>query len=197
MAVFLPGKLLYLAHHGVASWATTEALRSLGGQYVDIGLDHTAIGASHHASFDDVRRHIAYDGEIVVSTVRSHYDVWLSEWWRQSPTEPLVDYLTRVHGGDRLPFRRWQRTPGVLFWHVAPSKLLLRYETLAEDWRQLTDRLDLPPTPLPKKNVSTGRNTNPHDRESIAFIDEVYGEEIAALGYAGTAPPSRSIRRSR
>jgi hypothetical protein len=183
VAALLPGKLLYLAHHGVASWATTEALLKLGGVYVDVGLDSAGIGLSHHATFDVVKQHCDYRGELVVSCVRDHHDVWIAEWCRSDRRLPLDDYLARLHEGGRLPFPRWQQRAGKLFWHADQSQVLMRYESLEEHWRGLLERLELPHIHLPRVNLSADKPALAHSARSRALIHEIYGDELRELGY--------------
>jgi hypothetical protein len=183
MAVLVKGKFLYLSHHAVASWATTEALRTIGGEYVDVGIDHERIGNSHHAPFESVVRHCDYRGEPVVCTVRHHYEAWITEWCRDGRTMEFQPWLEGRISETVVAFPRWQTDPRRFFWHVQHSHVILRYEQLERDWRELLAGVGLEFLELPPVNVSRDRPRRIHTPATLRLINRVYGQEMRELGY--------------
>ncbi len=182
MAVFIKGKLLYLAHTRVASWATTKALCQIGGKYVQTG--QSGGGRGHHALFPEVIKYIEYEDEPVVCTVRNHYDALVS-WWlkytREGRGQPDFLLFLKSHL-DNSPFIQENR---LFSRHLCYADHVLRYESLETDLNTLLERVALPRVKLEHINTTAGKlhYSTYYTTEIKAFVADFFAEELAALGY--------------
>ena len=191
MAVFFPGKFLYLAHTRVASRATSALLQNMGGIYVDTG--QSGGGRGHHAHFYDAVKHCDYSGETVVCTVRNHFDA-LVTWWlsfnrknNNSNSYSFYQFLCNLVERDTTFMTLFDN--GQIKWfyrHLRWSNYILRYETLQEDLDTLFEIYNLPKSILPRINVSEGRKPTGwyYTQDSRNKVRQLFHDEMQELQYS-------------
>lgn len=94
---------------------------------------------------------------------------------------PLDEFLRRFSGTGMLRSQTWWLRD---FGGSIPLDHIGRFETLAEDFKEVCKAIDLPQTTLPHEIMGSGDEYRQHyDENSANLIAEVYGEEIEMFGY--------------
>ena len=192
MAVLFPGKFLYLAHTRVGSRATVAMLKAAGGEEVDTGL--SGGGRGHHAHFWNVVRHSDYRGEMVVCTVRNHFEA-LVTWWMSFNRKgnncnqySFGEFLTELVARDECFMTQMKN--GQTWWfhrHARWSDHILRHETLQHDLNILMQFHGLPPRDLPR-NVNVTPDRPPTRSFYTPFlrakVEQMFRDEMKHYGYS-------------
>jgi len=168
MAVFIPGKLVYLANPRTASVATRDTLMQIEG---------AQLAGAHHATLAEVE---GYEGESVGATVRNPYDVLVS-WFLQLPEPTLAMFLREY---DHYPFLGGD--PPDLFWQCASATRVLRWENLQQDLDAWFTELGIRPLKLVRENVTESKNrpwVDYYDAEAIQAANERFGHIVDKWGY--------------
>ncbi len=182
MAVYIPNKLVYLAHTRVASNATVNALGQIGAIYIDTG--EWGGGTGHHAVFPEIIKHFPFDDELRVSTVRNHYDALVTWWIRYTQKgKGNPDFLEFLK--DKVADSPFVKDNRLYNRHLPYTDHVLRYENLQADLDALLLSLALPKVELQAINVTLGKqNYATYYTPAIKdFVDDIFGDEIQELGY--------------
>ncbi len=112
---------------------------------------------------------------------------WFIEPWHGLHTgmcfAELCRWLDTPCGSDAFADRHWlSQSRQVAAADGRMPDFLGRYETLEADWRAVTERLRLPPVPLPHLNVG-GAGLAAEAGESAALLRRRYAEDFALGGY--------------
>ena len=102
----------------------------------------------------------------------------------------LCRWLDTTCGSDAFADRHWlSQSRQVAAADGRMPDFLGRYETLEADWREVTERLRLPPVPLPRLNVNDAGLAGEAglDGDIAALLRRRYAEDFALGGY-GVAP---------
>lgn len=117
--------------------------------------------------------------EMIVTTVRNPYDVIVT-WWLRA---------TRGEGSFAKFIREYNRKPqldnGEIFTHAKHCDVVMRYESLDENFRDLLEVLELPQFEIPVDNTTPGKAAwrTYYDDEALDAVDLRFGVEIEGLGY--------------
>ena len=182
--------------------ADPEALLIRERSIDEIHARHPGVGT--YFSFAFVRepagraRSFFADKHLLARTDPNAYRWFIESWYGlrlgMSFAE-FCEWLAAPWGSDAFADRHWlsqsrqiARADGTL------PDFLGRYERLERDWRIVTERLGLPPTPLPRLNATDRRPRENHppgatavDPQSATLLRQRYAADYALGGY-GDAP---------
>lgn len=164
----------FLAMPRTASKSCRDALRQLGAETV----------GGHHdiTQFDEVVK----PGDLVISTVRNHWD-WLASFWELNSCPGKFDrYVPKLCRESEWIRRNPDRTRCELFWKYAPrSTVILRFERVEREFRQALIDHGFPD--IGKLPASTEKKARPYQsyygRSTQQLVENKFGEEIAKYGY--------------
>ena len=181
-------------------WTGRRTTRELWGGLVSTYSNRYQTGGLQHLQAAQIRHAVGrglFDRCFRFSVVRNPWDKAVSQYASMVRSRPdllaFLDfasipsfdaYLERI---GRRPHVQWLPQKPFLVDTDGRTPLvdtILRFETMAGDWAALAGRLDLPGT-LGHRNASERRPYQDYysDR-SIGVVGDLYGEDIAAFGYA-------------
>lgn len=170
MAYLIEGEhkvLVYCANYRVGSVATGNTLINMG-----------AIQQGGHHGTPDVLP----PGSVVAQTVRSHFDVIVSFWFKDNH-HCLTEYVEMILDGHH----RFLRPDG--FYSRFPWDFVMMYNTLQHEFDQLCLYVGLPQTTLdagPRNKSTKPTEVKAEslfsDRLKQKVIDR-YGHELEKIGY--------------
>ena len=115
---------------------------------------------------------------------------WFIEPWHGLRTgmclAELCRWLETPCGADAFADRHWlSQSRQLAAGDGRMPDFIGRYETLEADWRALSERLRLPPVPLPRLNVSAAGPADEAgpDRDIAALLRRRYAADFALGGY--------------
>jgi hypothetical protein len=199
VAVLLPEKFIFLAHPHTGSSAMVLALQDVFPEALDL--------RPHHMSLDDVkgkpgavrmeqisrrrervwtpRKQVGdYDPDVVrkfvkgtehvFSVVRNPYDFLASCYVRRGRGQSFSAFVKSYR---QDPYIR----DGKIYYHLADSQNVLRYENLQEELNQMMAHLGLPGVPLQRHNVTADKKPweSYYDPTSYAIVNERFGAEFS------------------
>ena len=119
------------------------------------------------------------------TTVRNHWDALISWAFKKYRMEPKVwdqSVFDRVFEGNR-----WIQEDKLWWLHLNEADVVLRYETLQEDFNSLLSKHGISPPVLLRENIGRERNGRPYwmfyNIETKQYIYDKFKEEINLLGY--------------
>jgi mitochondrial fission protein ELM1 len=164
----------FLAMPRTASTACRDALRKIGA--VDVG--------GHHCIKQ--YREVVRPGDVVVTTIRNHWDWFSSFWSLNSCPDKFHQFVRRTVRNSEWVKRNPDCTVCQLYWQFVPlANYVIRYEDGIED--QLNKALasmELPTVKL--EQVGKKKDRHYHEYYTPATVDFVYRhfkDEIDAMGY--------------
>lgn len=171
-------RLIYLAHPRTGSRSVAKAMQALG--FVKLGAHHDGPRDQHLPTTN---------GYTLFTNVRNHWDT-LTSWFYQARGQAddpkfTVKWLRSWFASNPSYFRLPR-----LFWFLEehPEAVVLRYETLQEDFHNFLDLYNLGETALPHVGLNNWRKGRLYTEviapEVREFIAETFADEIAQLGYA-------------
>jgi len=174
-------RLVYLAHPRTASNATAHVLEGIGFR--------RRLPANHHARLSSPSAQKVVTDRLewcVFTTVRNHWDATASWMFvKPYPAKPpwsLDDVQTFCSKS------KWIRDGNRFWFHAPDADVILRYETLQEDFDALLSAHGLEPQVLELVNVGKDRSGRDYRElfldEAAAYIGEYFAEEITEYGYA-------------
>ncbi len=181
MAALVPGRLIYLRTPHTASTVVERALVR--------GIDGAVSVVPGHATLDRFRdrriraasgKRVRITGtELVATTIRNPYDVMITAWISTTAKRmPLAEFIRTFDGKHQL-------AGGSLFTRAEQSDIIMRHETLADDFASMLERLRFPSLTLKRDNVT--RNKQPwrtyYDEDSLTAMRDRFGDETEAHGY--------------
>lgn len=164
-------KLAYIAHPRTASQTTSKTL-------VDkLGFK---LHASHHQYYDPLD-----PAWLIFATVRNPFDLLVSWWYlevhKTKQEETFPHYIHRRVNDPNYYMRKG------LFFGQYLCKEILHFENLQEEFNQLMLKVGLPPTEIPRRNVSDARKgrdfASYYTPELIDLVVEKFGDDIRNNGY--------------
>lgn len=173
-------RIVYLANPKTASISTSMAL------HMHAGFTTHRIHRQHHARLE---RSMG-EGWIVCTTVRNHFDAFVSWYFhlnRQEQQPFSVTFLDDLVG-ERDKTNHYFPDPDRL-WHYQAefATHLLHFENLEAELNNVLALRGLSPVELPRENVSLSRKHRPyqdfHTPETRVWVEDRYGREMAELGY--------------
>lgn len=171
MSVIIPGKLIYICNARVGSYSIVDVLRQIPGSIAT---------KNHHAPLADIPNQTG--DEVVVCSVRNHFDTIASWWANQGMPE---DFTAWIRNFDYHPHVK----DGKLF-ALGAGHIHMCYEHMEDDLIRLvvSSGLHIPGGPLfkmPKLNVTKGRIPTEllfNSKSAKAVVDR-FGEEMEEYGY--------------
>lgn len=154
--------LIFCANPRTGSTAVAKALRDMGATIID----------GHHRP----PRYIP-SGAIVCQTVRSHWDVLNSLWFRGRPTGKFEHFIEAVCAGRyELATVPMYQFKGITF--------NMRYETLQADFTQVCVSAGLNPPQLPVTPTRTSQPASETFKDSglIRLVQKTYDNEMYKFG---------------
>lgn len=174
MYIHETAKLIYLASPRTASYATSDVLVE---RY---GFDGPNRG-DHHRPLQEPPG----DGWFIFTTVRNHFDAFVSMWFHWSQPTPFGrEFIEHSWLNHQTLFPCHKQLYGL---HAPVCNRLLRYERLNEDLNALLRQRGLEPCKIPWKNDGIRRQKVPYqticDHESRLYIEDRFREELRQLNY--------------
>jgi hypothetical protein len=166
-------KILFLEQPRTGNRAVGQWLLQCGGRKVGQGRHHI-LGVD----FEKYRK----ESIRVVSTVRNHWDYIISWYhfsrWSEGWKGTFEQFIEFLATRDDRFFK-----PGKFFWCYQPlSEIVMRYETLAEDFAHVLGRAD--PVDLPKVGLSVRKPYREYYDSYVANkVHDIWGDEIEDWGY--------------
>jgi len=170
-------KLAFIAHPKTASSSTRNALRELGVKKF----------GTHHEVKEKWCTPVLEAGGKVACTVRNPYDLMVS-WY--------FHYMKRRGDETRESFKEWMpvqlSNPNHyiregLFFGTKWCNVVMRFETLQQDFDALLSSVGMTPTTLEPFNVSHNRESRPYqemyDDQLKSLVKYHFGAELAEHGY--------------
>lgn len=141
-------------------------------------------GGSHHRFLIQVP-----DGWSVASTVRNHWDTWLS-WWHYAEHHKQDNYFnpTWIKRHQKNHTKAYFPDPYRLFGQYDQRNVTLRFETLEDDLSEwLGEEVKLRLLNPSKSREARGDYWR-YDDETRAFVAQRFEREIEELGYEWPGP---------
>lgn len=163
----------YLAMPRTASKATRDAFKEAGG--VIVGGHHTI----------EEYRTTVQEGDLVMSTVRNHWDWFVSFWYLQSCPDRFDRFVPRLCRNSEWIERNPTCTECRLFWKYSPfSTVILRYERLQECLDKTMSEHGFPLLKLKQEGKPKPRPYQTYYKQRIVQqIYDRFGKEIEHYGY--------------
>lgn len=159
--------LIYCANYRVASTATGATLvNTYGGEMV----------GSHHSPPPD---EMDLTGCLVAETVRNHFDVFVSLWYKEGRKKEFNEWME-----DILEGRHKFISPTKLYGRF-PSNVVLRYENLQFEFENLCLWAGLPQKKL-ERNTTTREESGwqkYYNTRNYNRVKTTYKEELEHYGY--------------
>ena len=134
----------------------------------------------HHATLSDVQKYLT-GNELIVTTVRNHWDTVVSWWFLNNRYLPLYRFVDE-YGHDC--YARGNK----LWWLHDKVDFIMRYETLQDDLNIVLLSLGLPALELTVENVTAGKDRlhymKYYDAKSFWRVYDRFKEEIDFYGYS-------------
>lgn len=177
--------MVYLAHPKTASQSTKAVLLDDGFVLSDKMGDSrpSKCGSKRTGHHRELVEHPGPEWT-VVTTIRNHFDAWVS-WWAYSSRDGEEfdpDFIRRIR--DRNPMY-WPEENLMWGMHGRFADRILRYESIENDISVLLGK----DVTLPRKNVSKKRRERPYrefydgNEETREYIQSLFGDEIQRYGY--------------
>lgn len=150
--------------------ATTSALAKLpGAQFTP---------RNHHAKLEDIR-HLLTGGEVIVTTVRNHWDAVASWWLLDARRLSLWNFIDNYNHSHYAKGRK-------LWWLHPEATHILKYESIQADLDNLLISLDLEPIKILKENVTQDKThyLDYYSKCTYQKVLEHFYDEIIFYGYA-------------
>ena len=170
MAVLIPGKLLYLCQPRTGSMATCTALMQLPGAIEP---------RNHHISFAEVKEKHGYNGELILTTVRNHWDTTVSWWLLDARRLSLYNFCENYRHSHAMKNHKY-------WWlHEKMAQKILRYENLVQEINGILKALDLPSVNFVTVNATPEKRHWKYHMSEEAFerTKTYFWEEIQLYGY--------------
>lgn len=164
----------YLAMPRTASKATRDAFKEVGG--VIVGGHHTI----------EEYQSTVREGDLVMSTVRNHWDWFVSFWYLNGCPGRFDRFVPRLWRESEWVDRRNPTCMGCrLYWKYSPySTVILRYERLQECLDETMEAHGFPSLKLRQNDVSKRKPYQTYYKKPLADrLYSVFKEEIDYYGY--------------
>lgn len=190
MYIHRAAKLVYLASPRTASYATADVLvEQLGFEGPERGEHHrrldmkAAVACGLRDREGDAPPFAP--GWIVFTTVRHHFDAFVSLWFHWSQPTPFGEqFVEHSWKNQQVLFPFKNQLYGL---HHPVCNRILRYERLSADLNGLLGQHGFKPIKLPWKNDGVRRKKTPYqaicDQQSIEYIKRRFREEMRQLNY--------------
>lgn len=163
----------FLAMPRTASKAVREALYQRGFK----------ISGGHHdiSEFEN----IVQPNDIVFSTIRNHFDWFVSFWYLNGCPDKFDRYVTKTCRESRWVKKNPDCTRCELYWEFAPkSTHLLRYEHLQDDLDELFKSMNIKQVQLTQNGMKKPRPYQCYYRKgTVKYIEDRFGDELSKYGY--------------
>ena len=128
---------------------------------------------------------VVQEGDLVMSTVRNHFDWFVSFWYLNGCPGKFDRFVPKFCRESEWIRRNPDRTRCELFWKYAPlSTVILRYERIEQDF---TDAMVSHGFPEPKLEQEGPVKPRPYmtyyNPGTIQLIQNKFNEELATYGY--------------
>lgn len=135
----------------------------------------------HHARLKDVQEQFMYDltgEELVVTTVRNHWDAIASWWLLNGRAMSLYNFIYEYKHSF---FAKRNK----LWWLHTDANYVVHYEELTEGFKIITQMLDLPDINLTVENATPNKQNWQiyYSQEAFWRVFERFKEEIKLYGY--------------
>lgn len=163
-------------------------------------------GGWQHAGAASARNHLGpqvWESYFTFAFERNPWDRMVSlYWWRMrgapadAPRPSFREFVEAMHSGDRARMRATRATKHSN-WHIYTIEDQLavdhlgRYETLADDFRFVLDKVGITGTgdlPLSKHQVRRDGPGELYDPATVRLVGELFHREVALLGYRAPVP---------
>jgi hypothetical protein len=133
--------------------------------------------ANHHARLKELSKFIV-GGELVVTTVRNHWDA-IASWWLLD--QRRISLWNFIDNYNHSLFQRNHK----LWWLHSEAKHILRYETLQSDLDRLLVTLDIEPVIIQRENVTPNKRffLDYYSNCTYEKVLEYFYDEIIYYGY--------------
>lgn len=163
----------FLAMPRTASRACCEALKRIGAVCVD----------GHHQT--DKYKRVVQEGDLVISTVRNHWDWFVSFWHLNGCPGNFGRFVPRLCRESRWINRNPTCTECRLFWQYVPlSTVILRYERLKDDLNYTLLTHGFPTVELEQMGDAKPQPYQTYyDDTTREYVQSRFRKEIAKYGY--------------
>jgi hypothetical protein len=161
----------FLAMPRTASKSCRDALRKLG--------------AVTHGGHHDIKMSVVQEGDLVMSSVRNHFDWFVSFWCLNGCPGKFHRYVPKLCRESEWIHRNPDGTRCQLFWRYAPlSNVILRYERIEQDFTQALMSNGFPNVQLPPSTEAKPKHYRAYYHPAtVRLIEDKFGEELTRYEY--------------
>ena len=163
----------FLAMPRTGSKACRDALRAQG-----------AVAHGGHHSID-VFPTVVQDDDLVMSTVRNHFDWFVSFWYLNGCPDKFDNYVTHVCDQSEWIRRNRDCSRCELYWKYAPlCNVIIRYENLENDINEAMREYGFPTLTLKQTGEKKPRPYQTYYKPAtIQKVIRLFNDELVKYGY--------------
>lgn len=164
---------IFLAMPRTASKSCSVALQKIGATRID---EHHSIDQFHY---------VVKPGDLVMSTVRNHWDWFVSFWYLNGCPERFDRFVPKLCRESEWIDRNPTCTECRLYWKYAPlSTVILRYERIEQDINLALQSYGFSAIKLKQEGPRKPKPYQVYYKQGIVnYIQSRFGREIEKYGY--------------